>query len=105
MQSAGLTLEKSCEGILMVWMVLSLVCYSSPASWKAHYPSFFRRLDRSVTYLWFVIAPIGAYQFFLLFRSAEPGPRFVLAFLVFVVLIGLVARWRNSQNKSAASQS
>lgn len=105
MQSVGITLEKSLDGILMAWIILSLFWYAPPANWKALYPGFFRRLDRLVTYLWFVIAPIAAYELFLSYRSAQPASRFVIAFLVFVVLIGLAARWRNSQNKNAPSQS
>jgi|ERR1044071_68710 hypothetical protein len=105
MQSAGMTLAKWFDGILMAWMVLSLFWYAPPANWKALYPGFFRRLDRLVTYLWFVIAPIAAYELFLSYRSTQPASRFVIAFLAFVALIGLAARWWNSQNKSAPNQS
>jgi hypothetical protein len=105
MQSVGMTLAKWFDGILMAWMILSLFWYAPPANWKALYPGFFRRLDRLVSYLWFVIAPIAAYELFLSYRSAQPASRFVIAFLAFVALIGLAARWWNSQNKSAPNQS
>jgi surface polysaccharide O-acyltransferase-like enzyme len=104
MQSTGM-LEKFFNGILMVWAVLSTVYSFSPGRFKSRYPGFFRLLERWLTYLWFVIAPIGIYDFFQLFRSADQSSRGVIVFLVFVVLIGSAAQWRNSQNKSKPNQS
>ncbi|MGZ7091305.1 MAG: hypothetical protein ACXVKH_17705 [Candidatus Angelobacter sp.] len=100
-----MTLEKWFDGILLVWTVLSLFWYSPAAYLKTRYPRFFRHLDRFVTYLWLAIAPIAAYELFLSFRSAKPASRLVFAFLAFVALVGLAARWWDARNKSAPSQS
>jgi hypothetical protein len=103
MQPTGM-LEKFFNGILMAWAVLSIVHSFSPGRWKSRYPAFFRWLERWLTYLWFVIAPIGIYDFFLPFRSSDQSSRGVIVFLLFVVLIGSAAQWRNSQNKSKPNQ-
>lgn len=98
-------LEKFFNGILMVWAVLSMVHSFSPGKWKSRYSGFFRLLDRWLIYLWFVIMPIGLYEFFLLFRSADQSSRLVIVFLLFVLLVGSAARWRDSREKSAPNQS
>jgi hypothetical protein len=98
-------LEKFFNGILMVWAVLNTVYSFSPRRLKSHYPGFFRWLERWLTYLWFVITPIGFYDCVQLFRSSDQSSRGVIVFLLFVVLIGSVAQWRNSQNKSKPNQS
>jgi hypothetical protein len=104
MQWAGMVPEKFFNGILMVWAVLSMVHSFLPRRWKSRYRGFFRLLDRWLFYLWFVITPIGFYEFFLLFRSADQSSRFLIVFLLFVLLVGAAARWRNSRDKSAPNQ-
>jgi hypothetical protein len=100
-----MALEKWFDGILTLWTMLSLFYYYPPAYLKAHHPRFLRHLVRLVTCLWFVIAPIAAYELFVSFRSAKPASRFVIAFLAFVALIGLASRWWSSLNQRAPDQS
>ena len=105
MGSAGMALEKFFHGILISWAVLSMVNSFSPGGYKSRYRGFFRLLDRWLIYLWFVMAPIGIYDFFLLFHSADQSSRFVIVFLLFVILVGSAAQWRNSRDKGAPNQS
>jgi hypothetical protein len=97
--------EKRVEAIFVVTVCLSTFCYLTQAYLKKRHPLSFPHIERFVTYLSWVMMPFAAYQLFLYFRYAGTASRLVIAFLAFVGLIGLAARWWTSRNKTAPSQS
>ena len=96
--------EKKVEATFVVMVALSTFFYLMQAYLKKRHPLSFPHIERFVTYLSWMMMPYAAYQLFLYFRYAGTASRFVIAFLALIVLVGLAARWWNSQNNSAARQ-
>jgi len=99
------TFEKGVEAIFAVTVCLSTFCYLTQAYLKKRHPLSFPHIERFVNYLSWVMMPFAAYELFLYFVYAGTAKRLVMAFLAFIILLGLTARWWHSQNKSASSRS
>ena len=97
--------EKRVEAIFLVMVGLSTFWYLTQTYLKKRHPLSFPHIERFVTCFSWMMMPFAAYQLFLYFHYAGTATRLVSAFLGFVVLIGLAARWWNSTKKSAPSQS
>ena len=97
--------EKRVEAIFVVMACLSTFFYVTQAYLKRRDPLSFPHIERFVNYLSWAMMPFAAYELFLFFRYASTANQLVIAFLIFVFLIGLASRWWNSQNRSASGQS
>lgn len=97
--------------VMVIFVVLGLISMAialrnvMAALRKKPYPAVSAHVERLKKYVMLLLVPLGLYELLLEFRRGDLSVRFLIAILVFCVIIGLSAKTWGSDQSTASSGS